>query len=249
MSFITIDSVDSTMNAARACLAVGEFSFDQVGLATPRGVLANTQTLGRGQRGRGWYDIPGQGLCLTLVITPPDHPAHLGLLAGVAVADALLDFCPELSPVIGLKWPNDLTLRGKKLGGILVEMTPTLQASALVGIGLNLTTASFPVELQHMATSLSLEGFSAPRTEELALEISERVLNLLELHRSEGMKAITKLWRKYDRTQGIGFVSGAITGIAVGIQDDGALLLKSSNGQVVPVYAASSLTAWGEVRH
>ena len=127
-----LQSVPSTMDVARENVLAGRVRFDAQGRPEPAGVLAREQTAGRGQRGRQWFARPGECLCVTYYfgrgpVTPP-FAGQLAFLVGVAVAASLQSLCqlsPDASqsaPRIGLKWPNDILLNGKKAGGILIEL-------------------------------------------------------------------------------------------------------------------------------
>jgi BirA family biotin operon repressor/biotin-[acetyl-CoA-carboxylase] ligase len=122
-------------------------------------VLAEEQTAGRGRAGRSWHSERGAGLYVTLFLRPKLSPAQaplLTMLAGLSAHTAVLaqtGLAPEL------KWPNDLLLNGKKLGGILTEMhaEPNAVRFVIVGIGVNVNQEKFPAELSSVATSLRKE--------------------------------------------------------------------------------------------
>ena len=136
----------------------------------PEGALvgADHQTAGRGRHGRRWTDTPGQNLLVSLVLRPTLAPDQLGLVplaAGVAVAEALertLSLAPQL------KWPNDVLLGERKVGGLLLEghlpsparpspARPEGEATLVLGLGLNVNQTGFPAEIADRATSLALE--------------------------------------------------------------------------------------------
>jgi BirA family biotin operon repressor/biotin-[acetyl-CoA-carboxylase] ligase len=122
-------------------------------------VLAEEQTAGRGRAGRSWHSERGAGLYVTLLLRPKLSPAQapvLTMLAGLSAHTAVLaqtGLAPEL------KWPNDLLLNGKKVGGILTEMhaEPSAVRFVIVGIGVNVNQEKFPAELSPTATSLYRE--------------------------------------------------------------------------------------------
>lgn len=128
-------------------------------------VLAHRQTQGRGRRGAAWFSPPGESLAFSVLIRPAEPKAlwpRLALVAGLAVAEALEEFLP----LVGIKWPNDVWVGDKKIAGILVEAGKDY---AVVGIGLNVNTRSFPGEVADIATSLALEtGGTVSRPEVLA---------------------------------------------------------------------------------
>ncbi|HEY2749156.1 MAG TPA: biotin--[acetyl-CoA-carboxylase] ligase, partial [Polyangia bacterium] len=115
--------------------------------AAPHGavVVADAQDAGRGRLGRKWHSPQGESLYLSVVLRPPLPPHRvppLTLAAGIAVAEALVAY--EVTPA--LKWPNDVQLDGKKVAGILTEMSADLDRvhHLVVGIGVNLNGRAFP---------------------------------------------------------------------------------------------------------
>ena len=144
-------SADSTNDRALDLMEAGE----------PEGtlVIAEGQTRGRGRRERSWHSPRGLGIYATLILRPPLPPHHVPLVsfaAAVGAANAVRDSYPGR---VSLKWPNDLLLEGKKMGGLLSEARgegPV--AGVVVGLGLNVnqTEAEFPEDLRGFVTSLRL---------------------------------------------------------------------------------------------
>src|SRR6185437_1131059 len=121
--------------------------------------LADEQTGGRGRGAHEWHSAAGSGLYVSILVRPTIAPADvlwLSLAAGLAVQAAVRDVT-SLAPDI--RWPNDLLLSGRKLGGILTELNAevTRVRHAVIGIGLNVHQPSFPSELAELATSLRIE--------------------------------------------------------------------------------------------
>jgi BirA family biotin operon repressor/biotin-[acetyl-CoA-carboxylase] ligase len=121
--------------------------------------LADEQTSGRGRGAHGWHSAAGSGLYVSILLRPKIAPADilwLSLAAGLAVQAAVSDVT-SLGP--DLRWPNDLLLSGRKMGGILTELNAevTRVRHAVIGIGLNVHQPSFPPELASLATSLKIE--------------------------------------------------------------------------------------------
>jgi len=135
-------------------------------------VLADAQDRGRGRHGRMWASAPGVGLWLSVLRAGEAHPV-LTLRVGLALVRALAPWEPE-SRALQLKWPNDLFVRGRKVGGVLCER---LAGYSVVGIGLNVThgPSDFPAELRGVATSLRQEGWETPDRLELAGAIVAQV--------------------------------------------------------------------------
>jgi BirA family biotin operon repressor/biotin-[acetyl-CoA-carboxylase] ligase len=121
--------------------------------------LADEQTGGRGRGAHEWHSAAGSGLYVSVLMRPKIAPADilwLSLATGLAVQAALRDVT-SLAPDI--RWPNDLLLSGRKLGGILTELNAevTRVRHAVIGIGINVHQTSFPPELASLATSLKIE--------------------------------------------------------------------------------------------
>jgi BirA family transcriptional regulator, biotin operon repressor / biotin---[acetyl-CoA-carboxylase] ligase len=125
--------------------------------------LADEQTAGRGRGDHSWHSAAGEGLYVSVLLRPNLAPAFLPLLplaAGLAAADAIR---AVTGLVVDLRWPNDLLLGPRKIGGILVEAQSQAQseaapkAFAVVGIGINVHQRNFEPELATPATSLDLE--------------------------------------------------------------------------------------------
>src|SRR4249919_3025344 len=139
------DSIDSTNKRARELAAEGA--------AHGTVVTADEQTAGRGRQGRTWTAPPGKALLYSAILRPLDE-RHLLLPLSVplAVCEAAESLKPGLECAI--KWPNDVWVEGRKLGGILIEARPQ-DGWAVIGVGLNLTIErdEFPPELRETATS------------------------------------------------------------------------------------------------
>lgn len=121
--------------------------------------LADEQTGGRGRGAHAWHSSVGSGLYVSILLRPKIAPADilwLSLAAGLAVQAAVRDVT-SLAPDI--RWPNDLLLSGRKMGGILTELNAevTRVRHAVIGVGLNVHQPSFPPELASLATSLKAE--------------------------------------------------------------------------------------------
>ena len=185
----------------------------------PHGTLvtADAQTAGRGRQGRTWSAAPGEALLLSLVLRSPDE--LLPLRAAVAVAESV--------PVAAqIKWPNDVWVGGKKVAGILVEGRPQ-EGWAVLGIGLNVATRSFPDELSEIATSLALEGASVSR-EEVLVSLLASFDRLLAAPSSE----VLEQWRQRDALLGAPLAWDGGRGRGAGITNAGALRVETDAGIV-----------------
>ncbi|MBW7460450.1 biotin--[acetyl-CoA-carboxylase] ligase, partial [Paenibacillus sepulcri] len=160
-----LDSVDSTQNVAQRLAEEG----------APEGtlVIAEQQTSGRGRMGRNWVSPSGKGVWMSMVLRPGiplQFAPQLTLLAAVALCRALKSIAPL---DIGIKWPNDLLIGGKKISGILLESTAEDErlryVVAGIGISVNLEEADYPQELLEIATSLRIVlGRPVERSEVIA---------------------------------------------------------------------------------
>jgi BirA family biotin operon repressor/biotin-[acetyl-CoA-carboxylase] ligase len=200
---------DSTNERAKELAAAG----------APHGMLvtADEQSAGRGRQGRAWT-APARSAVLMSLVTRRLSPT-LPLAAAVAICDALPPGCE-------IKWPNDIWLERRKLAGILVEALPQ-QGWAVLGIGLNVTTETFPPELADTATSLRLSGIDAS---------SESVLADLLLSLDQWLEATDEVvlaaWRERDALLGERVRWAGGEGTAAGIDAGGALIVETENGRV-----------------
>ena len=173
--------IDSTSNFARRFC-------DTPQPLLPAVFVADQQTHGRGRSANRWWS-PSGCLMMTLAITQDDLPSEIGeqkllsLVSGVAVCEAVEKLAPSLS--IQLKWPNDLYVADRKLGGILIESLPQSSASGqtlwLVGIGLNVDVdwRNAPLDLQTKAICISSTGAGQFQSEQMFLEIITSVRDWL----------------------------------------------------------------------
>ena len=230
------DRVSSTMDVLHELAAAGA----EAGSA----VLAGEQLEGRGSRGRSWHSPPG-GLWLSVLFRPPivQGLEVISLRAGLAVAEAMQPLVPE---PLQLKWPNDLILQGRKLGGILCEAR--WQGESLgwvaVGVGMNVKNR-VPDDLRAGAISLAGSGVVPDPS-----EIGERILaalRKLELNGSELSPSELKRFAARDWLHGR-TIREPVAGTVRGLSADGALMVQPDTGPTIAlrtgsVTLADSLTA------
>lgn len=214
------ETVGSTNDVARELAFTG----------APEGttVLANQQTRGRGRRGRVWHSEAGQSLILSMIVRPngPGAEAVLSLRLGLAAARAIDAVTPV---VVGIKWPNDLMVHGRKVGGILCEgvVEGDRVAFVVVGAGVNiLQDDDWPSPLAGSATSLASWADQPPDIPGLAGRVIGEWLEALA--RGADRLAAGEL-EEYDRRDVLKGravrVDDEITGTAQGIDPGGALRL------------------------
>lgn len=197
-------------------------------------LICDEQTAGRGRRGRRWTSAAGHSLTFSLRwrLPPGCASSGLSLAVGVAVAQAL-----EILgvPAIGLKWPNDIWLYGRKLGGVLVEATPERKNPAFViGIGLNLSRpADWPEYLA--ATSASLDETGLGISREVLLAALLRQLHVcLGRFGEQGFGALSGAWNAHNALLGLPVTLSAdhrqLRGLCGTVNTEGALRLIDAEG-------------------
>jgi BirA family transcriptional regulator, biotin operon repressor / biotin---[acetyl-CoA-carboxylase] ligase len=207
-------------------------------------VMAEEQTAGRGRAGRAWHSERGAGLYFTLLLRPKLSPVQapiLTMLAGIA-AHSAITAQTGVSP--DLKWPNDLLLNGRKIGGILTEMhaEPSLVRFVIIGCGINVNQETFPAELANVATSLRHEtGRSHSRLELLVRLLAEFETDYNRFLR-EGVAPVIERFQRISA-----FANGkrvrvdngvhSYAGVTTGLSPEGLLLVKKYDGQIQAVIA------------
>lgn len=200
--------------------------------------LAESQTAGRGRRGRSWQSQRGQGIALSIGRQFSQGPAELtalGIATGLGVADVL---CRHGVPGVGLKWPNDILVGGAKLGGILAEFKGEADGPtrAIVGIGLNHGAVTASGEgFDQGATSMSEQLSHPPPRDRLAGAIIASAVAALDEFAAVGFEPARQRWCAFDCLSGrpvrVLLSTGTVVyGEASGVDDDGALRVATSDG-------------------
>jgi BirA family biotin operon repressor/biotin-[acetyl-CoA-carboxylase] ligase len=202
-------------------------------------VVAETQTAGRGRLGRHWSSPPSQGLYVSLLLRPflpPEEVPLITLTAAVAVVRALRR---QTGILAGIKWPNDIYLAGKKVGGILSEMATAAERLSylVVGLGLNVNNPYMPQELDGLATSLARESGRTFCRGLILQSWLEEFEVLYERFLAREFPVILEEWKARTITLGrqVRVVQGLqeIRGLALDVGEDGALLVQRPTGEVV----------------
>lgn len=192
------------------------------------GCLAEYQSSGRGRRGRDWVMPFGSGIAMSLrwdVSTWPEVPPRLTLMLGLAIARTLHDAGVV---DIGLKWPNDLVVSGRKLGGMLVEQRRGGDAAWLVvGLGLNMRIPpSIPIDQPWTDLESLLPGATPGRNHVVALLI-QSIMNALQAFPGHDPEALREGWSRFDvlanQTVRVQRPDGIIEGVARGVDASGRL--------------------------
>jgi BirA family transcriptional regulator, biotin operon repressor / biotin---[acetyl-CoA-carboxylase] ligase len=218
------DSLDST----------NRYLLDEARRGASEGLVAvaNYQTAGRGRRDRSWVAPPGASLLVSVLLRPslpPERTPLVSMACGVALADAVARVC-GFTP--GLKWPNDLVVRDRKLAGILTEADGD---AVVVGAGVNVDWRDFPPELGETATACNLE--SGRPVDRRALldsfleELDDRYADLAGVV-AEYRARLATLGRRVRVERS----DGDVVGRAVGVGDAGELWVERDDGAVVDVH-------------
>ena len=203
-------------------------------------VFAESQTKGRGRLGRKWMSPARKGLWFSVLLRPAMRPAAVTQLT-IAAATALnraIRAQTGLAPEI--KWPNDILVRGKKVAGILTELSAELDKVKYVilgvGISVNLNPGEFPPELRKHATSLKIETGQRQNRAALAVKILQELDHDYGLVCSGRFETVADEWEKHCLTLGRRVVihvgDRKIQGCAESLDTDGALLLRTQHGRL-----------------
>jgi BirA family biotin operon repressor/biotin-[acetyl-CoA-carboxylase] ligase len=225
-SFLVLDEMDSTNLEA---MRQAEKGADE-GLV----VIAKRQTAGRGRLGRRWHTAADATLALSVLLRPklpPERVPQLSLVAAVATHQALSAFAPG----IRIKWPNDILHDGAKLAGILTEMRaePGCVHAVVIGIGINIHTpeGGWPEDITQKVTDLHIASETGISRLETAVRLITTLDSAYATYLKKGFAPIRQHWLDAHAAAGkqVRVHDGHryITGIAEGLDDDGALMLRT----------------------
>ncbi|WP_121612031.1 biotin--[acetyl-CoA-carboxylase] ligase [Mesobacillus foraminis] len=212
-------------------------------------VVAEEQTSGKGRMDRQWHSPKYSGVWMSVIVKPnlpPPRAPQLTLVAAVAVVQAIEELT-GLMPQI--KWPNDILVGGKKVTGILTELQADSDRikAVIIGIGINVNQQheDFPEELLHTASSLAIESGKPISRASLIQSVLSRLEKLYITYLQNGFHPIKLLWESYAISIGKNIIArtltGEIKGKALGITEDGVLMIEQEDGAVCQVYSADIL--------
>ncbi len=244
---IYLKSVDSTNILAMTLAAQGAVHGTVV--------TADSQTAGRGRKGREWHSPPGTNLYLSMILRPPVSPAEasqIPVISVIASMRALRRLCPGLD--CGVKWPNDVFCGGRKISGTLCEMKAEMDRveHVVVGTGINVNTDPRNHDMPETATSLLMETGCSQSRSRLAARLLEDFEAVYDQWLAEGsLKGFLREWEDSSLLLGrridISTATRIITGKSMGIAENGALKLQLRDGSVHLVYAGDA-TLHGKFR-
>lgn len=239
-SIVYFDKADSTNNRAKEALKAAP--------ADGTLVLAETQSAGRGRLGRAWFSPSSSGIWMSLILKPTLSVADipkLTMMAAVALRKGILQ---ATGAEVLIKWPNDLLLNGKKVCGILAELSGEADrlTHLIIGMGLNVNQQKedFPDELQTIGSSLRIAlGKALDRREllkSLLRHLEEEYLKVC----SDGFQTVLEECRNYSATLGsvitVSDGNRRITGVAETIEEHGGLKLRLPSGEHIMVYSGDT---------
>ncbi len=223
-----LDEVDSTNEHAKRIL-------DKATEGTV--VLADIQTAGKGRLDRTWYS-PDGGIYLSVILFT-DKPLLIPILAGVAICET---FHNNYDIIPGIKWPNDILLNEKKVGGVLVEAFDT---AVIVGIGINLNITEFPEELKETASSIFIE--TKKRLDKMMVynDLCREIDDNYQMLKDSKVSEILQKWRNYTimfgKTVKIETPEKVVIGRVIDIAGNGALVIMLPDGKIERVLAGECI--------
>lgn len=206
--------------------------------------IANKQTAGVGRRGRSWESPEGDNIYMSLLLRPQIEPSKapmLTLVMAVAVAEGLRKTC---GTAVRIKWPNDIVLNKKKVCGILTEMSldGTAIKYVVIGVGINVNQKIFSEELADKATSLSLEFSKEFDREMIISSVMEEFYKYYDRFLASGdllylQETYNQMLVNRDREVRIHEPGNEYEARAIGINEQGELLVETADGKQRNIYA------------
>jgi len=204
-------------------------------------ILADEQTKGKGRMGRSWYSPPGLGLWMSLILgpdIPPFKAPGLSICAGLALAQAILEITGIEAKI---RWPNDCLIDGKKVGGILLELSAELDRInfVIVGIGVNVNHSAkdFPKSLAQTATSMKIKLGKDISRLALLTSFLERFERIYLSFKKKGLSPQREMIRSFSSLFGkkvtVKCGKEKIEGMAKNIDENGSLVIKTKKGEKV----------------
>jgi BirA family biotin operon repressor/biotin-[acetyl-CoA-carboxylase] ligase len=203
-------------------------------------VFAESQSKGRGRLGRKWVSPAGKGLWLSVLLRPdlrPQEVTQLTIVGATALARSVREqtgIRPEI------KWPNDLLIRGRKVAGILTELSAEVDhvKYVIIGIGIdvNQSSADFPMDLRKIATSLRIETGEPVNRAELATRLIRELDRDYARIQAGAFEEVADEWQELcgtlHRNVRIRIGDRVVEGVAESLDTDGALLLRTQHGRL-----------------
>lgn len=199
-------------------------------------IISLEQVKGKGRRGRSFHSGKGDGIYLSIILKPGFEPAKAPFITSIAGA-ALVNTFNKFNIQTKVKWPNDVLINGKKVAGILTEMSADMEfiEYIVLGVGINVSGLEFPNELKNIATSLKLEGYDVKKLNIIWQFVYEFEL-LYNLYLNENTSEVVNILRNNSSVLGkqinVHYMNEVESAIAVDINNQGALIIKTQEGEV-----------------
>lgn len=223
--------VSSTNEIASSLYSAGRIETGTV-------IIADGQEKGRGRMGRRWHSPHGLNLYMSALIRPGMRPADATLLTILPALSCAMAIRKTTGLDACIKWPNDLTISGRKTGGILTEMKsgPEKIEIAIIGIGININMKreEFPIEIREIATSLSAETGREYSRNDIAVAVLVEIESSFDLLKREGKAKLLREWKALSSTLGkdVSIACGkeVVFGRAEDLDENGMLVIRLASG-------------------
>ena len=199
-------------------------------------IISLEQVKGKGRRGRSFHSGKGDGIYLSIILKPGFEPTKAPFITSIAGA-ALVNTFNKFNIQTKIKWPNDVLINGKKVAGILTEMSADMEfiEYIVLGVGINVSGLEFPSELKNIATSLKLEGYDVKKLNIIWQFVYEFEL-LYNLYLKENTSEVVNILKNNSSVIGkqinVHYMNEIESAIAVDINNQGALIIKTQEGEV-----------------
>jgi BirA family biotin operon repressor/biotin-[acetyl-CoA-carboxylase] ligase len=203
-------------------------------------VFAESQTQGRGRMGRKWVSPPRKGLWFSILLRPAMRPTMVTQLTIAAATGLFRAIQAQTGITAEIKWPNDILIRGKKVAGILTELSAELDTVKYVilgmGVSVNLSASDFPTDVRKIATSLRIETGQRLDRAALAIRILQELDRDYQRIAAGEFESVANEWEEHCATLGqnvvINIGGRTLRGTAESLDTDGALLLRTQHGRL-----------------
>ena len=230
------DEIDSTNNRAKA---LGE-----AGGADGTLFVAETQTAGKGRRGRCWQSPAGSSISMSILLRPKMNPSDAPMLTLVMAYASTIALREKTGLDIGIKWPNDLVVNGKKISGILTEMSAEIDYinHVVIGIGINVNQDTFPDDIKETASSLKMELGKRIKRSGLIAAVMKNFEKYYEIFQeTEDLSGLQELYNSMlvNRDQEVKVLEpgNEYKAHAIGINQTGELIVRTPDGKEKEIYA------------
>ena len=200
-------------------------------------IVSESQTEGRGRKGRVWFSPSEAGIYASLILRPnipPSEAPRITFLTAVSAAEALLALT---SLEVTIKWPNDILVKGKKIAGILTEISAEMDAIdyVVVGLGMNVNNPHLPDDIKEKATSVFIETGKRFHKVKIVREYLRQQEKYYRILRECGFEPILRRWKELTNTIGkrvvVEMIDKRYTGVVRDVDKEGVLILQDEKGE------------------